>query len=46
MHFMCSMPQHIDYILVIRHPDDCHLSDRKLLVKNNDMLLDISINVH
>ena len=37
MHFMCSMPQDIYCILVIRHPDDCHLSDRKLFVKNNDI---------
>jgi hypothetical protein len=46
VHFMCSMPQHIDCILVIRHPDVCHLNDRKLLVKNSNMWLNIFINVH
>jgi hypothetical protein len=28
---------YVDCILVIRHPDGGHRSDRNMLVKNNDM---------
>jgi len=33
-------------ILVLRHPDDGHKSDQNMLVKNNNMWLNIVINVH
>jgi len=27
----------IDYILVVKHPDDCHRSDRNVLAENNSL---------
>jgi hypothetical protein len=35
---------YIDYIIVVRHPDDGHWSDRNMLVENN-MWSNILINV-
>jgi len=37
---------YIDYILVLRHPGGGDRSDRNMLVKNNNVWLDIFINVH
>jgi hypothetical protein len=37
---------YIDYIIVIRHSDDVHKSDRNMLMKNYNMSLNILINVH
>ena len=37
---------YINFILVTRHPDYGHRSDRNMLVKKNNMWLDIFINVH
>jgi len=34
----------IYFILVIRHPDDCHSSGQNMLVKDNNMWLSIFIN--
>ena len=37
---------YIDCVLVTRHPDDGHRSDRNTLVKNNNIRLNILIKVH
>ena len=37
---------YIDCILIIRHPDDGHRCDCNMLVKHNNMWLNIFINVH
>lgn len=36
----------IDCILVVKHPDDGHGSDRNVLVKNNNLWFSIFINVN
>jgi hypothetical protein len=36
---------YINHILAIRHPDDGHSGDRNVLIKNNNVLLNIFINV-
>jgi len=35
----------IDYIIVVKHPDDCHRSDRNVLVGDNNLRFSIFINV-
>jgi hypothetical protein len=44
----CPTYNHLytDCILVIRHPDDGHMSDRNMLVKTNSIMLNIFIYVH
>jgi hypothetical protein len=37
---------YIDYILVVKHPDDDQWSDRDVLVKNNNLRFSVFINVH
>ena len=43
--FLCNY-YYINCISVIRHPDDSHSGDRNMLVKNNNLCLDMSVNIH
>ena len=43
--FLCNY-YYINCISVIRHPDDSHSGDRNMLVKNNNLCLNMSVNIH
>jgi len=46
MHGLTNLKFKSDFIIVIRHPDDGHWSGRNMLVKNNNMWLNVLINMH